>query len=81
MTTQGIAPNLSIWLVLASVPSGRPPAAREATSASMITLPTASTIAIARVTGTALVVKSFLTSARASPSPASNTVPFMPLPP
>src|SRR6201989_2428509 len=26
MTTQGIAPNLSIWLVLASVPSGAAPA-------------------------------------------------------
>ena len=40
----------------------------------MITLPTASTIAIARVTGTALVVKSFLASARASRPVVSNPV-------
>jgi hypothetical protein len=37
-----------------------------ATIASMITLPIASTIAIAKLTGSAQVVKSFLSSARAS---------------
>ena len=49
--------------MLASVPRRGAPFL-PATIASMITLPTASTIAIAKLTGSARVVKCFLSSAR-----------------
>jgi hypothetical protein len=51
-----------------------------ATIASMITLPIASTIAIAKLTGSAQVVKSFLSSARAS-RPVMSRMLFMRLSP
>lgn len=79
MTTQVIAPNLSIWQTAASVPRRGVPFF-PATIASMITLPIASTIAIAKLTGSAQVVKSFLSSARAS-RPVMSRMLFMRLSP